>query len=109
MADRRAAALVRPNHPARDFPTTVTRYPYGGPRTVTNLGWLLRHAAQVTAIRLQPTSDGGCNIAADVPMANGTLDVYRTHFNMERIAHEWLTRPSLSHASITIVQKENEL
>lgn len=72
----------------------------GKKKEVKNLGWLIRHAAQVTHITLSDRTDGarcGCAFVAD--LAGGTT--YTTAFNSTNVARAWVTRRCLRHVVIT--------
>lgn len=71
--------------------------PDGSHRYVKNLGWLLRHASEVSWVHVhKPVIDiGGYNAV----LTAGTRDgqVYAILFADKSILEDWLDRPSLSH------------
>lgn len=89
--------------------TTVT-LAGGKPKAVKNLGWLIRHASQVTHITLSDRDDGarcGCKLTALLDYGA----TFSTCFNSLQIAREWITRRSLKHAKtsdlVTLVSETN--
>ena len=90
-----AAAIGR--LPALEGNATVV-YPDGRVRTVRNLGWLLRHASEVRAITFGVKRDGDSpawhgRYVMVAELEDGT--VYGTPFADQRVAAQWLSRPSL--------------
>jgi len=75
--------------------TFITR-PDGTRKAITNLGWLFRHASEVSHITLSNRSDGarcGCVMVAD--LWDGTK--YQTTWESHSLAKECHKRPSLRH------------
>lgn len=72
----------------------------GTKREVKNLGWLVRHADDVSTITLSDRDDGarcGCKLVAD--LFDGTK--YTTAFNSQTVAHKWLSsRRSMRHVLV---------
>lgn len=70
-------------------------------QTVKNLGWLLRHAAEVEAIWITPLPGplaGGAKLTAF--LSGGKR--YETNFASLEVCEEWVKRPSLRHAEVTL-------
>jgi hypothetical protein len=82
------------------MPAFVLR-PNGQRRNVTNLGWLLRHASDVSRIQFFPVDrDGAYGGHYDLLVVAETEDgaEYHTLFADKTIARRWFKRPSLRHA-----------
>jgi hypothetical protein len=74
-----------------------------GIKEVKNLGWLLRHAAQVDGLEISKNAEGsGCLLIAIA----GSVDkekrfVFTCHFASHAVCLQWIRRPSLAHAEVT--------
>lgn len=81
----------------RTFITT----PQGKQKEVKNLGWLIRHASQVTHITLSDRDDGakcGCKFIAR--LEDGTI--YQTSFNSYDVCKNWIAaRRNLKNVLVT--------
>lgn len=61
----------------------------GKTKEVTNLGWLLKHASEVTGFSTEDTSDGGALLVAWFPYGH-----YKVNFASAIVMRRWLRRPS---------------
>jgi hypothetical protein len=75
-------------------------YPSGRRRNVTNLGWLLRHASEVSRISFYPVDARGAYRHYDLLIVAETEDgtEYHTLYASATLARQWFRRPSLRHA-----------
>jgi hypothetical protein len=75
-------------------------YLNGRRKAVKNLGWLLKHASEVTRIRFIPVDPEGAYGDYDLLVIAETEDgtEYHTLYACVTLAREWFKRPSLRHA-----------
>lgn len=73
---------------------------------VKNVGWLLRHASEVTEICVSKCGQGPhytARLSADGKRADGTEFTYMCDFGSFDVACRWVRRPSLRHAKLDIL------
>lgn len=90
---------------------TVTR-PNGRKITVTNLGWLRKHAADVKTIRLVKFTAAdrkALPCTREAHHADGRMTawledgtIYECFWASFELAQEWVKRPSLRHAKVEL-------
>lgn len=68
----------------------------GTETAVKNLGWLLRHASDVTSVALYSNGLNGNEVSL---VATGEGWVFYSPFACASVAEEWIKRPALAHAS----------
>jgi hypothetical protein len=75
----------------------------GSQREVKNLGWLLRHSAEVEWLEIQEGAQGdGCYLVAHMGTGPSSERRYETPFGSYRVCWNWLQRRRLAHASIDV-------
>lgn len=79
------------------MPATVSR-PGKQPVAVKNLGWLLRHAGEVTHIEVKPPISASWDALMVAHLSDG--GTYQTDWASRQILAHWVERPCLKEVPV---------